>query len=100
MLAVQKQRGGLSLDNASAGLRTACLTGVATAKLAKGIPLSNGNTVRLTGGDLDEAVAGVLTNGLAASNVNGEFAPSGFARVDAFRSGVLTDEDTCLKQWP
>ncbi len=100
MLAVQKQRGGLSLNDTNAGLRTACLTGVASVKLAKGVPVSGGKTITLTGGDLDEAVAGLLNNGLVAADVNGDFAPSGFARVDAFRSGVLSDEDTCLKRWP
>lgn len=35
MLALQHERGGLVLDNAEAGLRTACLTGVATTKLSK-----------------------------------------------------------------
>ncbi|HZQ33348.1 MAG TPA: neutral zinc metallopeptidase [Mycobacterium sp.] len=99
MLAVQKQHGGLALDNANAGLRTACLTGVASAKLAKGVPISDGNTVQLTAGDLDEAVFGLLTNGLVASNVNGDYAPSSFARVDAFRAGVLGDQDGCLKQF-
>ncbi|HEY7054199.1 MAG TPA: peptidase [Mycobacterium sp.] len=100
MLAVQKEHGGLALDNTNAGLRTACLTGVATTKLAGGVPLANGHTVRLTGGDLDEAVSGVLTNGVVAGDVNGKSAPSSFARVDAFRTGVGGDEDACLKQWP
>jgi hypothetical protein len=99
MLAVQNQKGGLSLDNTNAGLRTACLTGVATTKLAPGVDVSDGFTVKLTGGDLDEAVAGVLSNGLVASNVKGDFAPSGFARNDAFRTGVLSDADTCYKRW-
>ena len=92
MLALQNARGGVALDTPDAGLRTACLTGVATARLTK---TANG----LTGGDLDEAVAGLLTNGLAASNVKGEFALSGFARVNAFRTGVLGDEKNCYEQW-
>jgi hypothetical protein len=99
MLAVQKEKGGLTLDNTDAGLRTACLTGVATTKLAPGVEVSDGYTAKLTGGDLDEAAAGVLANGRLASNVNGDFAPSGFARSDAFRTGVLTDEDTCYQRW-
>jgi predicted metalloprotease len=102
MLAVQKERGGLSLDNTDAGLRTACLTGVATSKFSKGVVVSNGDTIALTGGDLDEAVSGLLTptNGLAAGDVNGQSAPSAFARIDAFRTGVLGDENGCLKRWP
>lgn len=100
MLAWQKEHGGLALDNPNAGLRTACLTGVATADLAKGVAISDKDTVQLTAGDLDEAVAGLLTNGLAASDVNGAYPPSSFARVHAFQEGVLGDQDNCLKQFP
>lgn len=100
MLAVERQHGGLALDNTNAGLRTACLTGVATAKLAKPVTVSNGATIALSGGDVDEAVSGLLTNGHAAGNVNGESAPSVFARVAAFRVGVLGDENGCVKRWP
>lgn len=98
MLALQKER-GLALDNAEAALRTACLSGVATTKMTQEITTSDGNTVALTAGDLDEAVSGLLTNGLMASDVNGETVPSGFSRMDAFRTGVLGDEDRCLKRF-
>lgn len=90
---------GLVLDNAEAALRTACLTGVATAKMIKPVNLPNGDTILLTAGDVDEAVSGILTNGLAASDVNGESVPSGFARIDAFRVGILGDEQRCLKRF-
>jgi predicted metalloprotease len=100
MVAVQYAHGGLALDNAEAGLRTACLTGVATTKLTKQVTTPDGNTVALTAGDLDEAVAGLLTNGLAAGDVNGESVPAGFSRIDAFRIGVLGDEERCLKRFP
>ena len=100
MMSLQHQRGGLVLDNAEAGLRTACLTGVATTKLADGVSTPDGNTIALTAGDLDEAVAGLLTNGLAAGDVNGEPVPAGFSRIDAFRIGVLGDQDRCLKRFP
>ena len=99
MLAVQHERGGLALDSAEAGLRTACMTGVATAKLSKNITTPDGNTVALTAGDVDEAIAGLLTNGLAASDVNGESVPAGFSRIDAFRVGVLGDLDSCVKHF-
>lgn len=100
MLALQHARGGQSLDNAEAALRTACLTGVATTKMTEAVTTSDGNTVALTAGDLDEAVSGLLTNGLAASDVNGDTVPSGFSRMDAFRTGVLGDEDRCFKRFP
>lgn len=100
MLAVQAQHGGLVLDNASAALRTACLTGVATAKLAQRVTTPEGQTFSLTAGDLDEAVSGLLINGLAASDVNGETVPAGFSRIDAFRAGVLGDQERCLKRFP
>jgi predicted metalloprotease len=100
MQAIQREHGGLELNTAAAGLRTACLTGVATTKLSRGVPTPDGNTVALTAGDLDEAVAGLLTNGLAAGDVNGEPVPAGFSRIDAFRTGVLGDEDRCFRRFP
>lgn len=100
MMSVQNQHGGLVLDSAEAGLRTACLTGVATTKLADGVNTPDGNTVALTAGDLDEAVAGLLTNGLAAGDVNGDTVPAGFSRIDAFRIGVLGDQDRCFERFP
>ncbi|MGV0994200.1 MAG: neutral zinc metallopeptidase [Mycobacterium sp.] len=100
MMAVQHELGGLALDTAEAGLRTACLTGVATKKLSTQITTPDGNTVGLTAGDIDEAVAGLLTNGLVAGDVNGESVPAGFSRIDAFRVGVLGDVDRCLKRFP
>jgi predicted metalloprotease len=98
MLAIEKQR-GVVLDNAEAALRTACLTGVATTRMSQQINI-DGHTVQLGAGDLDEAVSGMLTNGLAAGDVNGESVPSGFSRIDAFRTGVLGDEDRCFRRYP
>ncbi|OBA88606.1 peptidase [Mycobacteriaceae bacterium 1482268.1] len=98
MLALQHSL-GMPLDSEEAGLRTACLTGVATSKLVREVNTPDGNTVALTAGDLDEAVAGLLTNGLTASDMNGRAAPAGFARIDAFRSGVLGDQDHCLQRF-
>jgi hypothetical protein len=100
MQAIQHARGGVMLDNAEAALRTACLTGVATVMMSKNVTTPDGNTIALTAGDVDEAVSGILTNGLAASDVNGESVPSGFSRIDAFRAGVLGDEDRCFKRFP
>ena len=100
MQAIQHARGGMVLDNAEAALRTACLTGVATVKMSKTVTTPDGNTIALTAGDVDEAVSGILTNGLAASDVNGESVPSGFSRIDAFRVGVLGDRGPLLQALP
>ncbi len=90
-LAVEKDR-NLPLSGAeSAGLRTACLSGVITTKLSD--PASD---PRLTSGDLDSAVSGLLSDGLAASDVDGKLVPSGYQRLEAFRTGVLDGEDACL----
>lgn len=97
--AVQNER-GLVLDTAEAALRTACLTGAATTKLSRDVTTPDGSTIALTAGDLDEAVSGILSNGLAASDVNGDSVPSGFSRIDAFRVGVLGDEQRCLIRFP
>jgi predicted metalloprotease len=97
-LSIEKQR-NVSLDSAAAALRTACLTGVATTKLSQKVDV-NGHEIQLAAGDLDEAVSGMLTNSFAASDVNGDSVPSGFSRVDAFRTGVLGDEDRCFKRYP
>jgi predicted metalloprotease len=93
-LAIQHERGE-SLDSAAAALRTACLTGVAQRAMAEDQDLA----LMLTAGDLDEAVAGLLTNGLVASNVNGETVPAGFTRIVAFRSGLSGDEDLCYARF-
>ena len=76
------------------------ITGVATTKLSKTVTTPGGDTVALTAGDIDEAVSGLLTNGLAAGDVNGESVPAGFSRIDAFRVGVLGDEGRCYKRFP
>jgi predicted metalloprotease len=99
MQAIQHAHGGVALDSAEAALRTACLTGVATTKLSQPSTTADDRTVTLTAGDVDEAVSGILTNGLAASDVNGESVPSGFSRIDAFRVGVLGDQDRCFKRF-
>jgi predicted metalloprotease len=98
MTALQHQRGS-ALDNAVTALRTACLTGVATAKMTSGVTTPDGTTITLTAGDVDEAVSGLLANGYAASDVNGDTVPSGFSRIDAFRIGVLGNEERCFKRF-
>ncbi|MFF0542616.1 metallopeptidase [Nocardia thailandica] len=97
-LAVQHAK-GQSLVGPKTGLRAACLSGVITGKLAQpGRPASAGD-IQLSAGDLDEAVSGLLTDGLAASDTQGKTVPSGFSRVDAFRAGVLNGETTCTSRY-
>ncbi|WP_181722546.1 metallopeptidase [Nocardia gipuzkoensis] len=97
-LAVQQSR-GQSLVGAKTALRAACLSGVVTGKLAEsGRPVNQGD-IKLAAGDLDEAVSGLLTDGLAASDAKGKTVPSGFSRVDAFRAGVLNGESTCMARY-
>lgn len=99
MLAIQREHGGVELDTAAAALRTACLSGVATVRMSKEVTTPAGDTIALTAGDIDEAVSGILINGLVASDVNGESVPSGFSRIDAFRVGVLGDVERCFKRF-
>ncbi|MFB8002236.1 metallopeptidase [Nocardia sp. NPDC056000] len=97
-LAVQ-QSAGQALKGAKTGLRAACLSGVITGKLADpNRSKANGN-ISLSPGDLDEAVSGLLTDGLAASDTDGRTVPSGFSRVDAFRAGVLGNQNTCTSRY-
>ncbi len=52
--------------------------------------------IYLSPGDLDEAVAEMLSNNsLIASDVNGRPAKAGFARVQAFRIGYLDGFSHC-----
>ncbi|UUO02158.1 neutral zinc metallopeptidase [Mycolicibacterium novocastrense] len=100
VLALQHQRQA-SLDSAAAALRTACLTGVAQHGMVSEVELPSGATIMLTAGDLDEAVAGLLNNGLAASDVNGNTVMAGFTRIMAFRSGLTKpDADACYTRFP
>jgi predicted metalloprotease len=98
-LAVQHER-GLAVNTPESALRAACLTGVAQRKMADPIELSNGNTLVLSAGDVDEAISGLLTNGLVASDVNGKTVPAGFTRIVAYRSGLFGDIDQCYQRFP
>ena len=61
---------------------------------------SGGNIV-MTAGDFDEAVAGLLNNGMASSGVDGNTVAAGFTRIMAFRSGVITPSvDGCFARFP
>lgn len=95
VLAVQKER-GLPLDTGVAAVRTACLTGAAQRGMAQPVSVPSGKQLVLTAGDLDKALIGILVNGVAASDVNGENTPAGFTRANAFRAGVLDNVDECF----
>ena len=97
-LAMQHEDGD-PLDTPVAAMRTACLTGVAQHAMSEPIDLPSGKGLTLTAGDLDEAVAGLLTNGLAASNADGKTVPAGFTRIVAYRSGLSGDHDLCYKRF-
>lgn len=88
---------GFKLDDDAAGQRTACLTG-AWAGLTNRPDAAAG--LRLSPGDLDEAVAELLAdNSLIAADVNGKAVPSGFARVEAFGDGFFRGLSFCVKKY-
>lgn len=92
-LAVQKHA-GLELNGPAAGLRSACLTG-AWAKYASGRH-GSGDQLRLAAGDLDEAIAEMLQpNSVISDDVSGTGVPSGFARIEALRTGYLKGSSQC-----
>lgn len=91
---------GIPLDDRNAGLRTACLTGAWSGVIRH--RFSDGPTQQLLlgPGDLDEAVAELLTpNSLIAADVNGARVPAGFARVSAFQVGFLQGSKVCTTQF-
>ena len=99
VLDLERER-GLPLDTPTAALRTACLTGVAYHKImAEPVTLASGNSFGMTAGELDQAVAGLLTNGLVASDVNGATVPAGFTRMTTFGFGFLGTEELCYQRF-
>jgi predicted metalloprotease len=98
-LAAQHER-GLPMQSPWTALRTACLTGHAHRKMADNIELPSGNSLVLTAGDLDEAVAGLLSNHIVASDADGISVPAGFTRIAAFRAGVGGEMDGCYARYP
>lgn len=97
MLALQQQR-SVGVNGDTAALRTACLTGAAQRQLAEP-EMSNGQLV-LGAGDLDEAISGLLTNGIVASDADGSTVRSGFTRIMAFRSGLDGTVEGCYRRFP
>jgi len=98
-LAVQKSL-GIPLDDKNAGLRTACLTGAWAGVIRHRFTDGRAEQLLLGPGDLDEAVAELLSPGsLIAADVNGNRVPAGFARVSAFRVGFLQGSKVCTTQF-
>ncbi len=95
-LAVQ-QEGGFRLDGPVAAQRTACFTGVWASTIVDG----KRGSLTLSPGDLDEAIAEMLTqNSLIAADVRGTTLPAGFARVAAFRDGFSSGrQETCGERY-
>jgi len=75
-----------------------CLTGAWVAFIVPPIPTDREDTVRLSAGDLDEAVvtAIFLSDESTDTNING----SAFEKIDAFRSGVLGGLNVCADTAP
>lgn len=98
MMALQHQR-KLTLDSATAAMRTACLTGAADREMVEPIVLPSGGRFQLTAGDVDESVSGLLTNGIGASDVDGNAVPAGFTRILAYRAGLQNNAEHCFAQF-
>jgi predicted metalloprotease len=97
LLALERER-GLPLATPTAAVLTACLTGVAHRKMAEPVNLASGHSLVMTAGDIDEAAAGLLSNGLVASDVKGTTVPAGFTRMTAFAFGFLGTEELCYQR--
>ncbi|MFL0243299.1 neutral zinc metallopeptidase [Mycobacterium sp. SMC-17] len=98
MLALQHEK-GVPLTGGPAALRTACLTAVAERNMVKPVNTPSGQNLTLAAGDLDKAVAGLLTNGVVATDVNGDGVIAGFTRIAAFRAGLIGDHDDCYNRF-
>lgn len=93
VMAVQRAAGE-SLTEIDAGLHSACLVG-AWADSANE-PRGEERILRLSPGDLDEAVLELLQpNSLIASTVDGVAVPGGFSRVEALRTGFVDGQQAC-----
>jgi len=91
---------GASVDNADAGLRTACLVGAWAAATTK-IQAQGKAQLRLSAGDLDEAISDLLRpDSLVAADVDGNRVDAGFTRVEAMRTGYLQGSAPCSTQYP
>jgi predicted metalloprotease len=91
---------GIPLDDKNAGLRTACLTGAWAGVIRHRISDGPTEQLLLGPGDLDEAVAELLSpTSLIAADVHGDRVPAGFARVSSFQDGFLQGSTVCTSQF-
>lgn len=97
-MAVQR-RLGIPLDDAAAGLRTTCLTGAWAGYVNRGSG-ERETQIRLSVGDLDEAIAELLNpRSVISADVAGNRVRSGFARVEAFRVGFIDGSRSCTQRF-
>lgn len=95
-LAAQKAK-GLAMHSTTTAQRTACLTGAFERHLAE----SPTSAMTLSSVDVDQAVAGLLGDGLVASDADGTTVAAGFNRIAAFRAGLTsTDHQRCYSLFP
>ncbi|EHR52113.1 putative metalloprotease [Saccharomonospora marina XMU15] len=88
---------GASVDNANAGLRTSCLVGAWAGAISGD---DHDNVLRLSPGDLDEAIAELLQpRSLIAADLNGHRVANGFARVESLRQGYLQGSQVCTRSY-
>ncbi|MFB9907917.1 neutral zinc metallopeptidase [Allokutzneria oryzae] len=101
VMSVQKAV-GMKLTGEVAALRTSCMVGNWAGSLLQR-PVGGRNpvgTLRISPGDLDEAVSQLLTeNTLMAADVDGKPVPSGFARVEAFHLGFTDGISACTEDF-
>lgn len=88
---------GASLEGPNAGLRTSCLVGAWAGAISRP---GNGNTLLLSPGDLDEAIAELLQpRSLLAADVTGHRVANGFARVESLRLGYFEGSKACTTNY-
>jgi predicted metalloprotease len=98
-LAVQRSL-GIPLDDKNTGLRTACLTGAWAGVIRHETSRAGGQQLLLGPGDLDEAVAELLSpTSVIATDIHGALVPAGFARVSSFQDGFLQGSTVCTAQF-
>lgn len=96
VLGVQKND-GVPIDTDMTGMRTACLVGAwASTANRKRDQASGKSIIRLSSGDVDEAILEMLqAKSVIASNVKGAPVPAGFLRIEAFRTGYNEGPQNC-----